>query len=92
MQTLQKFLRNPDLDQITGLSRSARYEQIAKGKFPRPIPIGENSVGWLEGEIIEWQKSRLAEREAGVKLKGPPRPVNPKRKKEKRPARRKAKA
>ena len=24
------------------------------GKFPRPIPLGERAVGWLEAEIDSW--------------------------------------
>ena len=31
--------------------------------FPKPIPLGEKAVGWLEDEIIQWQKDRIAERD-----------------------------
>ena len=71
METVQKILRNSDLDAMNLGSRSQRYEWIKQGKFPKPIPLGERSVGWLEPEVIEWQKARLADRAAGVKRKAP---------------------
>ena len=32
-------------------------------KFPKPIPLGENSVGYIEAEIDEFLEARAAERE-----------------------------
>jgi len=48
-----------------GLSRSTIYLKISQGKFPKPIHLGERSVGWLESEVDEWiqqqvEKSRSA--------------------------------
>ena len=47
----------------TGLSRSSIYNFISEGKFPRPIPLGERSVGWLEHEVDEWLQSRIDKRD-----------------------------
>lgn len=60
---MQKILRRPEVEELTGLPRSSIYERMAAGKFPRPIPLGGRSVGWLEPEIIEWQKQCVAERD-----------------------------
>jgi prophage regulatory protein len=60
---MQKFLRRPEVEQVTGLPRSSIYERIAAGTFPKPVPLGGRSVGWLEPEIIDWQKQRIAERD-----------------------------
>ena len=38
----------------TGLRRSTLYDLIAKGEFPHPISISTRTVGWIEGEIINW--------------------------------------
>jgi prophage regulatory protein len=38
---------------------------MSDGRFPKPIPLGERSVGWIESEIIAWQKARIAERDKG---------------------------
>jgi len=56
------FLRRHMVEARTGLSRSSIYDRIAEGTFPKPIPLGGRSVGWLESEIVEWQKARIAER------------------------------
>ena len=36
---------------------------MAAGKFPRPIPLGERAVGWLEAEIDSWIESCLRKRD-----------------------------
>jgi prophage regulatory protein len=56
------FLRRRAVEGRTGLSTSSIYDRIAAGQFPKPVPLGGRSVGWLESEIVEWQKARIAER------------------------------
>jgi len=36
------------------------------GQFPKRVQLGPNRVGWVEDEILEWLKERLARREAPV--------------------------
>ena len=56
------ILRLPDVKVQTGLSRSSIYQQIAENKFPRQISLGGGrAVGWLESDIQNWIKQRLAE-------------------------------
>lgn len=50
--------RRPAVEKFTGLKRSAIYDGIAKGTFPRPVKLGPKAVGWRESAIREW----LAER------------------------------
>jgi prophage regulatory protein len=61
---VQRFLRRPEVEQATGLPRSSIYERMAAGTFPKPVPIGPKAVGWVEAEIIDWQKKRVAERDS----------------------------
>jgi prophage regulatory protein len=61
---VQRILRRPQVEHVTGLKRSSIYGQIAEGAFPRPIKLSQKSVGWVETEIAEWQKRRIAERDA----------------------------
>jgi len=62
-----KIIRRPDVEAITGLSRSSIYEKMDKGIFPRPIKLGKRSVGWLQHEVAEWVKNRVSvTREGGV--------------------------
>lgn len=60
---MNKVLRLPEVVAITGHPRSTIYDQMAKGRFPKPIRLGIRSVGWLESEIIAWQRARIAERD-----------------------------
>jgi prophage regulatory protein len=56
------ILRRKQVESRTGLSRSTIYARIADGAFPRPIDLGGGrAVGWIEGEIDEWLKSRIKE-------------------------------
>jgi prophage regulatory protein len=34
-----------------------------EGRFPRPIRISEQRIGWLEHEIDAWLADRVAERD-----------------------------
>lgn len=64
---VQTILRRDQVEQATGLCRSAIYQKISNGDFPRPIRLSRQSVGWLEAEIAEWQNARIAERDASFK-------------------------
>jgi prophage regulatory protein len=58
-----RFLRRPEVERATGLPRSTIYEKVAKGTFPKPVSLEGRRVGWIEAEIIDWQKRRIAERD-----------------------------
>jgi prophage regulatory protein len=47
-----------------GLSRNQLYRLERAGKFPRRVHIGPASVGWVEEEVDEWIRARIAERDA----------------------------
>jgi len=42
-----------------GLSRATIYKRIKEGSFPRQIPLGLRSAGWLESEINDWITERM---------------------------------
>jgi len=50
--------RRPAVEKFTGLKRSAIYDGIAKGTFPRPVKLGQKAVGWRESAIREWLNAR----------------------------------
>lgn len=58
------ILRLPEIKKITGLSRSAIYDLISQGKFPKQIKLTSRSSGWIESEINQWLDDRIAERDA----------------------------
>lgn len=55
---VDKHLRRPAVQEITGLSRSTIYDLMSRGEFPRPIKLTGKAVGWPESAIAEWLKSR----------------------------------
>ena len=59
----RQVLRLRDVKSRTGKSTSGIYADMASGKFPRPIPLGERTVGWLESEIDSWIEACLRKRE-----------------------------
>ena len=60
MKRETRFLRLPEVKEMTALSRSSIYRQIAAGTFPRQIQIGSNQVVWVKHQIEDWIDSRIA--------------------------------
>jgi prophage regulatory protein len=58
-----RILRLSAVKAKTGQATSTIYAAIASGNFPRPIPLGERAVGWLESEIDSWIETCLRKRE-----------------------------
>ncbi len=55
------FLRRPQVEQKTGLSRSSIYALVKAGTFPAPIRLGSKSVAWVEQDVERWQAARIAD-------------------------------
>jgi len=53
-----RFIRLPELRQITGLSDTSIWRYEKAGRFPRRRAIGPNAVAWLESEIQDWVSDR----------------------------------
>ncbi|WP_129562592.1 helix-turn-helix transcriptional regulator [Paraburkholderia dokdonensis] len=47
------------VSEITGLQRSAIYERIARGEFPKPVTVGSASVRWVESEVVRWVQQQI---------------------------------
>lgn len=58
-----KIYRLDQVIDVTGLARSTIYKFIAQGAFPKPIPLGDRRVGWLDSEIQDWIMKRIEERD-----------------------------
>ena len=68
-----KVVRQPELVQITGLSRStlADLQNPRSPRFDRTFPakvrLGMRAVGWFFEDVIYWLNSRKVTRSEGVK-------------------------
>lgn len=62
IKPLEHILRRNEMKAATGYCIARIYQLIAEGRFPKPIPLGDRAVGWLESDIVNWQQARIAER------------------------------
>ncbi len=46
------------LQQYVQLSRTTIWRLEKSGQFPKRVRLGQNSVGWLKGDIDTWLESR----------------------------------
>lgn len=52
------LLKLKQVTDIVAMRRSAIYAMMRKGRFPRPIRIGERAVAWKRSEVEAWLASR----------------------------------
>ena len=58
-----RILRLPSVTERIGLKRTAIYDMVRAGAFPKPVPLNDKSVGWLESEVEAWIASRVVVRD-----------------------------
>ena len=61
-----RFIREPEVKRLTGLSRTTRWRLERKGEFPQRRQLSENAIGWLHGEVRVWIASRTGQRHGGL--------------------------
>lgn len=49
-----RLLRLPEVMARVGLKRSAIYQRMTDGRFPRSRSLGPKCTVWVESEIDEW--------------------------------------
>ena len=54
-----RLIRLDKVLEITTLSVSTIYRQIAKGQFPKQRKITERSTRWVESEVIEYINDKI---------------------------------
>lgn len=52
------ILRTAKLQTYVGLSRTTIWRLEKNGQFPKRVRLGQNSVGWLKGDVDTWLESR----------------------------------
>ena len=56
--TKRRLLDRHEVERMVRKSRSALYQAMADGEFPKPIRVGKRSVRWFEDEVLGWMESR----------------------------------
>ena len=59
-----RFVRERERKEITGVPTSTWYAMMGEGEAPSPVNIGPRAVAWLLSELSDWQSNRIAERDA----------------------------
>lgn len=54
-----RLLRLPEVERLTGLRRSAIYEQMQRGVFPRSVKAGKRAATWSETAVQAWIADRI---------------------------------
>ena len=54
----RRIILGKAVEHRTGKGRVQRWRDIKAGKFPAPVEIGANRIGWFEDEIDAWLASR----------------------------------
>lgn len=49
-----RLLRLPEVIARVGLKRSAIYQRMSDGRFPRSRSLGPKCTVWIESEIDDW--------------------------------------
>ena len=61
MENSNRLIRRPEVERRVGLKRTAIYDWIKCGKFPRPVRLSSTAVAWVEAEIDKWIEDRISE-------------------------------
>ncbi|NRA17481.1 MAG: AlpA family phage regulatory protein [Oceanospirillaceae bacterium] len=51
---MNRIIRRPEVEHLTGIGRSAIYRGMQDGSFPKNISLGGKAVGWKESDIQGW--------------------------------------
>lgn len=55
----KKLIRLPIVLALINGSKSWLYQEIADGRFPKPIKVGKRYVAWIEKEVTDWVEQRI---------------------------------
>ena len=58
-----RFLSLPEVESLTGISKTCIYASIKAGTFPRPVKASKRARRWIESEIQAWMRARVEERD-----------------------------
>ena len=56
--TPRKTISSKVVQDRVGKSRVQIWRDVRAGKFPAPVELGPNSIGWFEDEVEAWLANR----------------------------------
>jgi|TARA_R110001606_G_C15279561_1_gene640368 prophage regulatory protein len=64
LQSNDRFVREQECREITGLSRQHRWELEKTASFPKRVKLGSRTIAWRLSELQEWINNTSNSREA----------------------------
>lgn len=61
-----RILKAHEVSTRVALTREYLYVLERRGEFPRRVQITPNRIGWLESEVDDWLKERIARRDSNA--------------------------
>ncbi len=58
VNSARKIIRLKEVQKIHPKSRVQIWRDVRAGRFPAPVELGPNSIGWYEDEVIEASEAR----------------------------------
>ena len=55
-----EFIRLPEVRKLVGLGTTKIYTMAGEGLFPKQVPLGGRSVGWIKSEVLQWNRQQIA--------------------------------
>lgn len=55
----EELLRLPTVIRRVGLRKTAIYEKIRRGEFPKPVAVGVRARAWRSSDIDTWIEERV---------------------------------
>ena len=68
----RKIILDPEVKQVTGLSRPSRWRMAQRGEFPEPVRLSSGRVGYFQDEIVAWQDNLVRASQSKIQT-----PVSP---------------
>lgn len=63
----ERFIRLPEVIEMTGRCRSSILKAAADGTMPRQVKTGGRSSAWLLSEIQAWMQEKIDQRDQEAK-------------------------
>lgn len=60
MYEASRLLRLPDVQRLTGLSKSSIYRLESTDQFPPRVRLSERAIAWHEQAIVDWINQRTS--------------------------------
>ena len=65
----EPILSTKQICELTGCNRVTVWRMVRDGRFPAPIQITGNKIGWLQSDYQDWLAEQVARRD-GKQLGG----------------------